>query len=61
MTTNDENDPTGPRAAPSAPHPASRDDVLRRIAVTRQVGLRRRLFGRISGLRTARCDGAPQN
>ncbi|MFF0383302.1 hypothetical protein [Streptomyces sp. NPDC004286] len=47
MTTTDENGPTGPRAAPSAPHPASRDDVLRRIAATRQVRARRGLFVRI--------------
>ncbi|MFJ8728728.1 hypothetical protein [Streptomyces bauhiniae] len=55
MTTSDENSPRG------APHPASRDDVLRRIAVTRQVSAGRGLFGRLPRCRTARHDGVPQS
>ncbi|MFD8671552.1 hypothetical protein ACFV1A_00510 [Streptomyces seoulensis] len=50
MTTTDEN---GPGSA--------RDDVLRRIAVTRQVRAGRGLFGRLSQCRTARHDSVPQN
>ncbi|MER8029793.1 hypothetical protein ABTZ78_12610 [Streptomyces bauhiniae] len=50
MTTTDENDPR-----------SARDDVLRRIAATRQVGRRRRLFGRLPLCRTARHDAVPQS
>ncbi|MFF7381686.1 hypothetical protein [Streptomyces griseoluteus] len=39
----------------------ARDDVLRRIAVTRQVGARRALFVRIARCRTVRRDAVSQS
>ncbi|MEV7200911.1 hypothetical protein [Streptomyces griseoluteus] len=50
MTTTDEDCPR-----------SARDEVLRRIADTRQVGARRSLFVRLARCRTGRHDATPQS